>query len=123
RQVERLVQHGPRVRIAAQPAEPARKLRVDRHEVDQVPRLTEPGAERLRLDRLAADDVEARRDDRDPHGSSLVRSRRTATLPSAGGRGSSPTRSRAASPPRRTAPRSPAAGPPRPHPPPTPPPP
>src|SRR5439155_12378943 len=103
RQIERLVQHGPHVGVAPDPAEPAREPRVDRNEVDLVARLPEPGAERLRLDRLASQDVEARRHDRDPHGLTLARS---GTSRNAGSRRSTPTRRSSASPWRRRAWRS-----------------
>src|SRR5207245_6176416 len=68
RKIEGLVEYGARVRPPPDPAEPPREARVDGDERDLVARLSEPAGERLRLHRLAARDLRARRDERDPQG-------------------------------------------------------
>src|SRR5262249_9084136 len=84
-------------------AESARESRVDRDEVDLVARLPQPGAQQLSLDRLASQDVETRRHDRDPHRST---SARLGTSRNAALRRCAPARPRITRAYRRTASRS-----------------
>src|SRR5205807_8346949 len=68
RQVAGLVDHGPHIPGAPKPAEPRGEARVDRHEQDVVAVTPQPVHERPRLNGLPTQDLQGRRDDRDPHG-------------------------------------------------------